>query len=282
MTVRLQFARQWILVLIAALLTFNVNAQMTVNIGGRIHLDAALYDEDVTELGSGTEFRRARAFVSGVLADQWNYKLQLEFGDGSVDMKDAFIQYTGLNVGKLKIGQFKVPFSLEELASSKYITFMERGAPNAFVPSRRIGVGLENASGNRTWSAAVFGNEAQDNNEDEGLGIAGRFTIAPQLGEGRFWHFGVAASYEEPATTDDAGGVRFRARPESHVTGTRLVNGGTIANVSNIMKTGLEGAYVSGGLSVHQFLKVLSTQGVLILIKPSMTFKEHSINGSMT
>jgi len=229
---------------------FSVTADMTVNLGGRIQLDAALYDEDVTELGSGTEFRRARFFVNGDIDDNWDYKLQIDFADGEVDLKDAFVRFDGLNLGKIKVGHFKTPFSLEEMTSSKYITFMERAMPNAFATSRRIGVGLDNVSGNRTFSAALYGDSAADSGDDEGLGLAARFTTAPQFGEGRFAHFGAALAYEEPTNTGSST-VRFRARPESHVTSSRLVNGGTIADVSNITKFGLEAAYVTGPFSVQ-------------------------------
>ena len=88
-------------VLLLFVLTFAYSAvtaaEMTVNLGGRIQVDAAFYDEDVTELGSGTEFRRARLFAAGDIADNWDYKLQLDFADGSLDKKDVFVQYTQLS-----------------------------------------------------------------------------------------------------------------------------------------------------------------------------------------
>lgn len=243
----------YILSILLLALPFSRAAQadMTVNIGGRIQVDGALYDEDITALGSGTEFRRARLFASGDIDDEWNYKLQLDFADGTLEMKDVFVQYTGLSSGKLTLGQFKAPFSLEELMSSKYITFMERALPNILSTSRRIGAGYSTTRGSSTFAGAVYGNAAQDTANDEGLGIAARFTTAPKVGNG-FLHLGIALAYEEPTTTDTGSdGIRYRARPESHVTSQRLVNGGTIANVSSITKTGLEAAYVSGRFSVQ-------------------------------
>ena len=232
-------------------MTAATSAEMTVNLGGRIHLDAAFYDEDVTELGSGTEFRRLRLFAAGDIDEAWTYKVQLDFADGDVAIKDAFISYSGLSFGKLKIGNFKAPFSLEELDSSKYNTFMERGMINAFAPSRRVGIGLANVRGTNTFNVAVFGDSPSDNGGDEGVGVAARYTTAPKLTEHSFVHLGAAVSFEEPTETGSDGGVRFRARPESHVTSQRLINGGTIMDVSNITKLGLEAAYVSGGFSAQ-------------------------------
>lgn len=243
-------ARAVLLIAVSAL-TAIATAEMTVNVGGRIHLDAALYDEDVTELGSGTEFRRLRILVQGDIDDEWAYKVNVDFGDGDVDLKDVFVSYSGLSFGKLTIGNFKVPFSLEELDSSKYITFIERASINAFAPSRRIGIGIDHQNGVNNFKAMVFGDSPSDNSGDEGIGVAARFTTAPQLSEHSFLHLGAAVSFEEPTETGGDGSVRFRARPESHVTNQRLVNGGTIDDVSNITKLGLEAAYAAGGFSAQ-------------------------------
>jgi phosphate-selective porin OprO/OprP len=108
--------------LIATAAAWPARADMTVNVGGRIQVDAAIYDDDETDLGDGTEFRRARFFMDGNIDDSWKYKLQIDFADNDLDMKDAYIQHSS----GIKIGQFKKPFSLDALTSSKYGTFMER------------------------------------------------------------------------------------------------------------------------------------------------------------
>ena len=238
------------LVLLAALAP--ANAEMTVNIGGRIHLDAAFYDEDITELSSGTEFRRLRAFIAGAIDDDWEYKFQVDFADGDADIKDAFVRYNGLDFGRVTFGHFKVPFSLEEMTSSKYITFMERAMPNSFVPSRRIGAGIDRSSDRMTFAAAVYGDEANDSSNDEGIGIAGRVTFTPIVQQDRLVHIGASALFEEPQNTDAGSDtVRFRTRPESHVTSSRLVDTGSIADVSGVTKLGIEAAAILGPWSLQ-------------------------------
>lgn len=245
------FNRQCVVIL-GLLIAAPAMAEMTVNVGGRIQVDGAFYDEDVTPLESGTEFRRVRLYVDGDIDEDIGYKVQVDFADGSADLKDVFISYSGLDFASLKVGNFKVPFGLEEITSSKYITFMERALSNSFVPSRRIGFGLDRVDGNMTFSAAVFGDEVNDSGSDEGIGIAGRFTVAPQLDDGSFLHFGVAALFQEADTTDAGADIaRFRTRPESHVTSRRLIDTGTIADVSNVSKIGLEGAAVFGPFSLQ-------------------------------
>lgn len=247
------------LTLSAAIAGGAAAAETSVAIGGRLHVDAALYDEDATELGSGTEIRRARLAARGSLERDWKYKLQVDFADGEVELKDAFVEYGGLAPGALKLGQFKVPFSLEELESSNHITFVERAALNVFAPSRRIGVGLFRDQGPLHLGAAVYGQEASDDGGDEGLGVAGRAAYALELADGALVHLGFAALWEEPQSTDSGDdSLRLRARPESHVTDLRLVDTGAVPGVDATVSVGLEAAARLGALHL-QSEYVLST-----------------------
>ena len=102
------------------------DGKFAFELGGRLMVDAAYYDEDKNHLGSGTELRRARIELEGILFSDWAYEFSVDFADGEADIKDAYIGYEALWPLKFFVGQFKEPFSLEELTNSKYITFMER------------------------------------------------------------------------------------------------------------------------------------------------------------
>ncbi|MBA3563184.1 MAG: porin [Gammaproteobacteria bacterium] len=244
-------------------------AEITAEVGGRLHVDGALYDEDVTDLASGTEFRRARIFVEGALAEDWSYKLEYDFADE--ELKDAFAEFSGLAAGSLQLGHFKQAFSLEELTSSRYITFMERALPNVFVPSRRIGAGYENYARPLGFAAGVFGNGTGDSNEDEGVGAAGRLVFAPEVGEGGLLHLGLAATWLEPETTDPANdSFRIRQRPESHVTDTRLIDTGTLEGAKSMQNYGFEAAWNLGSLSL---------QGEYVLSAVDTSFGDFDFDG---
>ncbi len=226
----------------------GAQAEMTANIGGRLQVDMAQYNSDLTELGSGTEMRRARLFVDGQLDEGWDYKLQIDFADNDLDVKDAYLKHNWLT-----LGQFKAPQSLEALTSSKYTTFIERSqVVDTFAIGRRIGAGADFSGGNWTGGVAVFGQNAdvQDSGKDEGMGVSGRFTYLPWKTDSGFLHLGVWGSFEEPQNTVDEV-VRYRARPESHVTSVRLIDTSTIDNVNDIMKLGLEGAWVMDSIAVQ-------------------------------
>jgi len=220
-------------------------------LGGRLMIDAAVYDEDKVKLGDGTELRRARLEAEGRLFHDWIYELGVDFSGGDADVKDAYIGYEGWWPASIKAGQFKEPFSLEELTSSKYITFMERALPNEFAPGRNIGIGAHRYWDSFTAAGGVFGeafDDDPDDEGDEGWGVVGRLTFAPIHMDTRAVHLGGAAEYRKPDDDDD---VRFRTRPESHVTSVRYANTGKIQEVDNTVKYGLEAAGVWGPFSVQ-------------------------------
>ena len=228
--------------------------EMSVNVFGRVHLDAAIFDEDVTALDSGTELRRARLGVSGDIDENWSYKAEYDFA-GNADIKDAWIRYSA-DWGSLTIGNKKPPFSLDVLTSSKYVPFMERAmAPTSFAPGRRIGIGWDRALSNWTLSAMLFGKEAnQSINGDQGIGFAGRAAWNTQT-DSTLYHAGLAAMWLEPPSTEDDT-FRYRVRPESHVTGVRLVDT-TITQASSSTSLGIEVAARWGGLSAQaEFISV--------------------------
>jgi phosphate-selective porin OprO/OprP len=219
-------------------------------LGGRLMLDAARYQDDKTDLHSGSETRRARLEVEGVLHYDWEYEIAYDFADDATAVKDAWLGYGLSENSQLRIGNFKEPFSLEELTSSKYITFMERALPNAFAPGRRLGVGYFRHGRNWSLASGVFSEAVGDSgaNDDAGHSVGLRLTYAP-LNEGASAvHLGGAINFRHPGNDET---VRFRARPESHVTDIRLVNTDKLTNVDGITLGGLEAAWVSGPLSLQ-------------------------------
>jgi len=217
----------------------------SIKIGGRIQLDAATYSEDSSRHNDGTEIRRARLFAKVNLGKAWEYKFQYDFTSDGIDgIQDAYLDFKGLENYKIRMGHFKEAFSLQNMTSSKYVLFTERGLPHVFAEGRNPGLQL---SGNgENWSAAVglygdgLGGDAGD--VDESLGASGRVTYAPIYKKSRALHLGASASYRSTGSTDT---LRFRERPESHLTDTRLVDTGLFDADSYNRFVG-EAAFISG------------------------------------
>lgn len=224
---------------------------------GRVQTDAAFYDSDTDINGNsvpladfGQEVRRARLGVSGTIFGNWGLKIQYDFPSQAV--KDAFLSYkTGAGT-EIRIGHFKEPFSISELTSSKFQTFMERPTPvTAFVPSRNTGVGVFHTYAKLgTLSGGVFGEgvDSGGNGNTASYAVTGRATVAPINAGRRVLHLGSAISYRQPNDTDTA---RFRDRFETHVTDIRLVDTGTIGGVESIFKANVEFAAVYNRFSLQ-------------------------------
>ena len=121
---------------------------MKIKLGGRIQADFATIDVDsdlsdamdindptdpsrIGGDGEGVELRRTRLCVSGDLYDRIVFKSQFDFAGGDVAIKDQYIGMKNIPyLGTVLVGHVKEPFSLEQLTSSKYLTFMERSLPS--------------------------------------------------------------------------------------------------------------------------------------------------------
>lgn len=231
----------------------------TFQIGGRLQLDAATYNEEIddNDFGNGTKFRRAFVDIRGTVYDNWNYRFQYDFArptgsDSSArGIRDAYIQYTGFKPD-ITIGHFKEPFGLELLASSLNTTFVEPGLTSTFNPDRRIGLGLSDNSKHWTYAVGIFGETAEGdvaNEGDEGWDITGRVTFSPLNDAGRVVHLGLAG--RQHTAEDSTGTLRFRERPGSAITDVRLIDTNTLEGTDDIQFTGLEAAAVFGPASVQ-------------------------------
>ncbi len=199
--------------------------KVTARIGGRIQNDWAFgtQDRDLTdEVGdfkNGVEFRRARLYIEGTIGEHSFYKAQYDFagGDGGA-FKDVYMGLQHLPViGNIRVGQYKEPFSLEELTSSNNITFMERALPNALVPSRSTGIMVYNTALDQrmTWAGGYFrdSDDFGDNFSDDENVVTGRLTGLPIYeDEGRvLFHLGAAGRWRQVG--EDT--IQFRQRPEN-------------------------------------------------------------------
>lgn len=189
-------------------------------IGAYAQLDAAFYSDDPSDFSDATQLRRARLWVAGTVYQDWDYKVEADFAGTTQDtgttnevtITDAYLRYTGFKPFSFTAGSFKVPFSLEAVSSAKYITFMERGLPFAFLTLRALG-GMAAASGDN-WTASVgaFGDTVTtENSDDEGKSVAARITYAPFFQSDRVLHLGASGAGASPFRT----GPRLSTKPSA-------------------------------------------------------------------
>ncbi len=227
-----------------------------LRMGGRIQNDWAFYSADdkleseVGKFEDATEFRRARLYFAGEVYERVVFKVQYDFAGGNADFKDVYIGLKDIpGLGTVKVGHFKESFSLEEITSSKYLTFLERSLPNVFVPSRNTGIGFLNsvADDRLTYSAGFFREtDGFGDSQNQAWGSSARVTGLPwYAGEDQFLHLGVDFTYRDT----DSSAIKFDVRPESH-TALKIVKSGSILSDSR-SSYGAEAALVTGPFSLQ-------------------------------
>lgn len=231
-------------------------------VGGRLQadwnistLDRGVYRE--FGLGStftGVEFRRARLSIQGLVFGNVDYKIEYDFATGEADAKDVYLGVLKLPVVQyVRIGHFKEPFSLEELTSDSFTTFMERGLPNAFSPSRNMGIAAMPTffDQHMTFSAGAF-RETNDQgfgfSTDQLYNVTARVTGLPLYeDEGKdLVHLGFAYSHKFRHDEN----ISFSQKPESHLFPVALANTGNI-ETDGVDLINPEVAWVHGPLSLQ-------------------------------
>ena len=184
------------------------NGAFKLKIGGRIQNDWGFFGEgddiqsSIGDSMDGTEFRRARFFVGGTIYENFEFKAQYDFEDGVADWKDVWMSAKNVPyLGTLKVGHFKEPFGLEQLTSSKDISFMERSTADTFVPSRNTGIAFSNSATNKrlAYSAGLFretGAFGESQSDSGSMNVTGRISGVPLWNEDgdHYLHLGAGKS----------------------------------------------------------------------------------------
>jgi phosphate-selective porin OprO/OprP len=140
-------------------------------------------------------------------------------------------------LGTILVGHMKEPFSLEQLTSSKYLTFMERSLPSILDSERNFGLLFKNhyLDQRMTASAGIFavtGSDGEFFSRDRDFNVSGRVTGLPLYDreENRLVHVGFSVIKRFA----DMGESGFALRPEIHQaqryldTGDFDTDGGTV------------------------------------------------------
>ncbi len=146
----------------------------TVKLGGHVQLDYinwANADAAITGplAAPGTsdyfEFRRLRLVADGTGYGVFDFRLQMTLEPETVgesagaatspDVKDAYLSMNEIPwLGRMRIGNFFVPFSLEQVTNDTNNIFMERSIPTqgVFAADREVGLAFYNATEDKNFT----------------------------------------------------------------------------------------------------------------------------------
>ncbi len=192
------------------------------------------------------EFRRLRLVADGKGYGQFDFRLQFTLEPEAVgasapgqvtspDVKDAYFSMNEIPFwGRVRVGNFFVPFGLEQVTNDTQNVFLERSIPTQgiFTADREVGVAVYSSTEDQrlTWTYGLFFDSISEGlkeriDDNQGYRLCGRLTWLPQYEEeGRqLLHVGAGVLY----TRDQDRSVRFAARPQIHE-GPRAIDSGAI------------------------------------------------------
>ena len=165
----------------------SVDGQHRIDFHGRINFDLRAYEDDTRNLNNTdqtTNFlvRRARLSIDATLFKYLNVVVDGEFAGTSASLVWGYIDLNYFPEARLRAGQFKVPFSFEQLTSSRFNDFVERSVVDNLVPAFDVGAMLHGnlLGGAVEYAAGVFNGAGQNAAEtNDSKDIAGRLLVRP-------------------------------------------------------------------------------------------------------
>ena len=277
------------------------DGKFKMKIRGRLMTDYNGIDQDEPITGEGdisaVELRRARLGIEGVVFYDWKYKFEVDFAGDEVEIKDAYVAYANwtnadfAELSEVRLGNQYVYTSLEQITSSRFITFMERAAfTEAFLPSveadRQIGGAI--LLGDEHWSlqTGYYGASVGEGNDIPGQeefdtdksAVSVRGTIAPlnrdlDGGVHQVVHLGASYRHREAGTLNcgtticDIGEpnevnalFQYRARGADLHLADRFVDTPQFVNADDMFI--LEAAFVLGSFSMQGEYAQTDVEGI--------------------
>lgn len=138
----------------------------SLNISGRAHADYRNFSPDVVSADT-FDMRRAYLTVAGKMYDYVTFDVTGDFAQTTTPQLDvAWVNFAMAPAAQLRFGQFKMPFSLEELGSSRFLDFQERSLVNGLVPQKERGMMLWGApTAGVSYGLALSTGQGKNNND---------------------------------------------------------------------------------------------------------------------
>lgn len=180
----------------------------TFSLGGRVHADYRYFEEDTA--ASTFDIRRAYLTLQGKWNEWLTWDLTGDFAQsGGTALDVGWVNAAWSDKLQVRAGQFKMPFSLEELTSSRFLDFQERSFVNRLAPAKERGLMVHGVPyTGLTYAVALSNGQGKNVNETspkyDSPDVIGRATVNVaellQQQARAVYHFGAAFSSGEFST----------------------------------------------------------------------------------
>ena len=210
----------------------------------------------------GIDSRRAFFEAYLTLKNGISVAFQYDFANATQPIQDGVVSYHAPNTNVIyTIGNFKEPFSLNQLISDNNTLFTERSLMDGFAPARNFGGAIATYGDKWTATGGVYAGNANNTLTDNGFAGTARVTYAPILEKTQLLHFGVAGSYRSLDGSGSTGALS--SRPEDFLE-RALVTTGALNNADAIERINGEALYQFANLRLqgeYTYVNVTSTNG---------------------
>ncbi|CAM8420037.1 OprP Phosphate-selective porin [Candidatus Methylopumilus universalis] len=257
------------------------NGENSISLTGRVHFDGRFYDYNqddgtnaaVSSVGADTfDIRRARIGIKYKFGKYYSGEVTANTVGTSSDVLDVgYLDVAWFEQAKFRFGQFKMPFSLEQLTSSNNIGFIERSFVDSFIPAKERGAQVfgEPVPGT-TYALAIsnglgatgstFGAGSELDNRVDDKDIIGRVTVNfAELMKNKeaVFHIGGAFSVGDSPVGSGFGTFRTEARGATYFTAPVLSSTTTLDKTLDRKRFNLEFAAATGPFKIQtQYVKV--------------------------
>jgi len=157
------------------------NDTLTFKVRGRVYYDVVSQDVDFANPAAAdvstmtSRLRTARLGVEGTWNQNWAYKAEasISSGGGTTAWEDLILEYKPNDQTSIMVGNYKST-GFENISSSRYNTFMERGPFNDVMDNGRVMTASAKMNG-ENWSIAGFVHGDSVNSADPAIGSSEQF-----------------------------------------------------------------------------------------------------------
>jgi phosphate-selective porin OprO and OprP len=168
------------------------------------HFDGRAFfssDTFTTQRQAAFVVRRARPIIEARLPGPFLFRIMTEFGNGKIDVPDAYVESGFKPWIGFRFGKFKSPFSLDVLQSTAAAPFLELSLASQLAPNRDIGLQIQGDIANGLLSYAIGGFNgvadaaSLDGDWNRSKDIAGRVFLQPFQSIGFLKNLGAGGAF---------------------------------------------------------------------------------------
>lgn len=212
-------------------------------LSGRLHVDGGTYIHSPKALHTGAHISDVRLAAKVRVYSAWSTKIDINFANNKVTMKDAFTEY-GKDGNYFRGGYMLGYYSIDQSTSTNDLLFnTAANVAETFYPDRRIGLSYTRSLPSYYFSAGAFCGDGLSFSETTkpGYNFSGRAVWRPINAPEQLFHIGAGVLFRVPDedTETNAQQIRLKSKGVTYIPSPRTLDL-TVEGVRNQVQSNVE------------------------------------------